>query len=287
MTVLDTGFDCASKVNIVILQNLLKKKKLRRKTRLAKLHYKNKVEEKFTTGNAREAWQGLNTMMGRAQNPALIQCSDPATFAEQLNIYYSRFDMPHPQNDWTLISSNCPTITVDKRKVASILGRINPHKASGPDRLRGKVLRECSVQLGDVITQLLQHLLDSSCVPRMKKEFTLILVPKKSNAREMKDFRPVALTSILCKCMERVVSDHLTAMVVDRLDPLQFAYKAKRGVEDACLTLLDTVCRHLDSPNPHTRILFMDFSFAFNTVNTATLCNRLLDLQVNPTLSCG
>lgn len=105
---------------------------LRRKTRLAKLHYKNKVKEKFTTGNAREAWQGLNTMMGRAQNPALIQCSDPATFAEQLNIYYSRFDMPHPQNDWTLTSSKCPSIMVDKRKVASILGRINPHKASGP-----------------------------------------------------------------------------------------------------------------------------------------------------------
>lgn len=41
-------------------------------------------------------------------------------------------------------------------------------------------------------------------------------MPKKSNAREMKDYRPVALTSILSKCMERVVSDHLTAMVVDR-----------------------------------------------------------------------
>ena len=98
---------------------------LRRKTRLAKLHYKNKVEEKFTTGNAREAWQGLNTMMGRAQKPAIIQCSDPATFAEQLNTYYSRFNMPHPQNDWTLTSNS--SLTVDKGKVTSRLGRINPH----------------------------------------------------------------------------------------------------------------------------------------------------------------
>ena len=100
----------------------------------------------------------------------------------------------------------------------------------------------------------------------------------------MKDFRPVALTSILSKCMERVVCDHLTSMVVDKLDPLQFAYKAKRGVEDACLTLLDTVCRQLDSPHSHTRILFMDFSSAFDTVNPATLCNRLLDLEVHPAL---
>ena len=127
-------------------------------------------------------------MMGRAQKPALIQCSDPATFAEQLNTYYSRFNMPHPQNDWTLTSNS--SLTVDKGKVTSMLGRINPHKASDPDRLRGKVLRECSAQLGDVITRLFQHLLDSSCVPRMWKESTLIPVPKKSNAREMKDFRP-------------------------------------------------------------------------------------------------
>ena len=118
----------------------------------------------------------------------------------------------------------------------------------------------------------------------MWKESTLIPVPKKSNAKEMKDFRPVALTSILSQCMERVVCDHLTAMVVDRLGPLQFAYKAKCGVEDACLTLLDTVCRQMDPAHPHTQILFIDFSSTFNPVNTVTLCNHLWDLQVNPSL---
>ncbi|XP_055498465.1 uncharacterized protein LOC129701356 [Leucoraja erinacea] len=114
---------CLNNKNVAFLQGDKHRVKqynseLRRKTRLAKLHYKNKVEEKFTTGNAREAWQGLNSMMGRAQKPALFQCSDPATFAEQLNIYYSRFDRTPPQNDWTLTSSS--SITVDKRKVTSI-----------------------------------------------------------------------------------------------------------------------------------------------------------------------
>jgi len=173
---------------------------LRRMTRLAKLHYKNKVEEKFTNGNAREAWQGLNTMMGRAQKPAQIQCSDPATFAEQLNIYYSIFNKSSHHNDWNLTSTFCQPTAVDKSKVTSILSRINSNKASGSDRLKGKMLRECSAQLGEVITQLVQQLLDSSCVLQVWKESTLVPIPKKSNSREMKDFRPVALTSILCKC---------------------------------------------------------------------------------------
>lgn len=60
----------------------------------------------------------------------------------------------------------------------------------------------------------------------------------KSNAREMKDFRPVTLTSILCKCMERVVSG-LTTMVADELDALQFV-KEKAGGRAGCLDKLPT-----------------------------------------------
>ncbi len=46
----------------------------------------------------------------------------------------------------------------------------------------------------------------------------------------MKMFRPVALTSVLCKCMEKVVAGELTSKVAEYLDPLQFAYKPERGV---------------------------------------------------------
>ncbi len=50
--------------------------------------------------------------------------------------------------------------------------------------------------------------------------------PKKTYVRELKMFRPVALTSVLCKCMEKVVAGELTT----NLDPLQFAYKPEQGV---------------------------------------------------------
>lgn len=46
-----------------------------------------------------------------------------------------------------------------------------------------------------------------------------------------------------------------------KIDLLQFAYEAKRRVEDGCLSLLDTVT-NLDHLQPCTRIFY-----AFNTVN--------------------
>lgn len=49
------------------------------------------------------------------------------------------------------------------------------------------------------------------------------------------------------------------------------SYKAKRGPEETSLMLLDPVTKQLDSTHPHTRILFKDFSSAFNTVNTLLL----------------
>ena len=73
-------------------------------------------------------------------------------------------------------------------------------------------------------------------------------------------------------------------MVGESLDPLQFAYKPRRGVEDASLALLDNVTRHLDSQHSFVRILFMDLSSAFNTVNINTLLHHLQQLQVNPKL---
>ena len=44
------------------------------------------------------------------------------------------------------------------------------------------------------------------------------------------------------------------------LDPLQFAYRVGRGVDNARLFLLDRLYGRLDRPQSHARILFADFS---------------------------
>ena len=62
--------------------------------------------------------------------------------------------------------------------------------------------------------------------------------------------------------------------------PLQFAYKAHRGVEDACLTLFDLVS-HLEDSESYIRILFIDFSSAFNTVELLVLLKRVVAFNVN------
>ena len=64
-------------------------------------------------------------------------------------------------------------------------------------------------------------------------------------------------------------------------DPLQFAYCKNRSVQDASLTLLNDVSKHIDQPNSQVRILYIDFSSAFNTIQSHILLNKLLGMGVN------
>ena len=121
-------------------------------------------------------------------------------------------------------------------------------------------------------------------MPRAWKISTIIPVPKKATPLQLNDYRPVALTPILTKCLEKVVSKHLKFDVVDQLGPFQFAYKASRGVEDASLTLLNLITQHLEKAKSDVRLLFVDFSSAFNTVEPYVLLKRLTDLHVNSDL---
>ena len=135
-----------------------------------------------------------------------------------------------------------------------------------------------------MFAHLFQLFLDSMSVPCAWKSSIIIPVPKKPNVKQMNDFRPVALTSILAKCMERIVCNQLVASVADRMDPLQFAYKARSGVEDACLILVNLIASHLDKSVSYVCVTFMDFSSAFNTIQPHFHIKRLLDLGANHTV---
>ena len=84
------------------------------------------------------------------------------------------------------------------------------------------------------------------------------------------------------KTFERLVLTHLKAITNHLLDPLQFAYRANRSVDDA----INMGLQHLDSPGTYARILFVDFSSAFNTIAPALFQDKLTQLSMpEPTCS--
>ncbi len=78
---------------------------------------------------------------------------------------------------------------------------------------------------------------------------------------------------------------HLKDIIGPSLDPLQFAYRANRSVDDAVNMGLHYVLQHLDRPGTYVMILFVDFSSAFNTLIPNLILPKLPQLSV-PTSIC-
>ena len=82
---------------------------------------------------------------------------------------------------------------------------------------------------------------------------------------------------IIMKTFEKLVRSEILRKTEHSLDPLQFAYRPRRRVEDAGITLLNLIFKHLDNSGSHARLLFIDFASAFNTIQPHILTTRLLD----------
>ena len=161
--------------------------------------------------------------------------------------------------------------------------RVNPRKATGQDGITS-CIRTCADQLAGVFTGIFSLSLSQSAVPTCFKSYTIVPVPKKAKITELNYYRPVALTSVIMKCFERLVNDHITSTLPAILDPLQFAYRPNRPTDNAIAITLHTSLTHLDKRNTYVRMLFIDYSSAFNTIVPYKLIIKLGALGLNSAL---
>ena len=163
----------------------------------------------------------------------------------------------------------------------SQLRKIKARKAPGPDGISPRLLKECADQLCGVFRHLFNLSLSLEKVPALWKTSCVVPVPKTPRPKEPNHFRPVALTSHLMKTMERIILRHLRPLVGTQLDPLQFAYQPGIGVDDAVIYMLHRSLLHLEDSRSTVRVMFFDFSSAFNTIKPSLLKVKMENVGVD------
>lgn len=277
----------------------------------AKADHRRRIEEQLTS--PRQLWQGIQAITNY-RGCAVSAGDSDAALVEELNSFFARFEAqaqhtakpphgpspqlplqlppppstpPQPPLQPTAITGTPPlTLKVEPEDVRRVLRAVNPRKATGPDGVPGKVLKACADQLAQVFTDIFNRSLDEAIIPTCLKSATIIPVPKKSPAASLNDYRPVALTPIIAKCFEKLVLHHIKTCLPPTLDPHQFAYRTNRSTEDAIATALHSVLSHLERQGSYVRMLFIDYSSAFNTIIPDILIPKLTSLGL-PSSTCS
>uniref|UniRef100_A0A669DLI1 Reverse transcriptase domain-containing protein n=1 Tax=Oreochromis niloticus TaxID=8128 RepID=A0A669DLI1_ORENI len=236
-------------------------------------------------------WHGLRTITDNKPRDSAPINADSA-FTNELNQFYARFEVSQAANAiyrWTTedndVINERPVTSFAEHDVRAALRRVNTRKAAGPDGITGRLLRCCADQLAGVFTYIFNESLAKSVVPTCFKRSTIIPVPKNSKPSSLNDYRPAALTSVVMKVFERLLKNIISSSIPDSTDPLQFAYRPNRSTEDAIAHVLHTTLSHVDKKQGnYVRMLFVDYSSAFNTIVPSRLFTKLRDLGPNSRL---
>ena len=154
----------------------------------------------------RQEHTGIDTL--KASNIDHI-ITDPA---EKANILHKHFksvftveDRETIPNKGTSLFPSLPDFEITTEGVYNILSNCNPYKSPGPDYIHPYALKTTAASVSPMLTHILQQSLDFGTVPTLWKHAYVTLVFKKGSKSDPKNYRPISLTSVVCKCMEHII----------------------------------------------------------------------------------
>ena len=99
-------------------------------------------------------------------------------------------------------------MTITEEGTQKLLNNIQTSKATGPDNLPNRVLKECSIEMAPAIRAIFQKFIDSGTLPEVWTNVNEAPIFKKGDRHQPSNYRPVSLTSVISKLLEHIVCKH-------------------------------------------------------------------------------
>ena len=168
-----------------------------------------------------------------------------------------------PENSDSFVQM--PEINITIQGVEKLLSGLDPNKATGPDGISPRILKELSHEIAPSLAIIFNKSLDSGTVPTEWKKAYVSPVFKKGAHYDPINYRPISLTCICCKLMEHIIVSNLMTHLETQniLCPEQHGFRRGHSCETQLLEFVEEVGDGLDSGNP-SDIIIMDFAKAFD-----------------------
>ena len=166
--------------------------------------------------------------------------------------------------------------------VGELLLTLDVNKATGPDGLSARLLREAAPVISDPLSKLFNMSLNRGKLPRDWKSANITPVYKNGGKEYVSNYRPISLTSLVVKTLEKLVTRHIMAHLEDHdlLSPHQYGFRAGFSCTSQLIRLFHSWASALDK-NKTSDVVFLDFEKAFDSVPHKHLISKLGRYGIN------
>ena len=144
---------------------------------------------------------------------------------------------------------------------------VSKDTATGPDDIHYQMLKHLPETALDTLLHIFNGIWTTGVFPESWRLATIIPIPKpgKDHA-EPTNYRPIALTSCLCKTLERMINKRLVWYLESNnlITKLQSGFRAERSTNDN-LVRLETFIRDAFIKREHVVAVFFDLEKAYDT----------------------
>ena len=125
-------------------------------------------------------------------------------------------------------------------------------------------------------------MLSTGTIPQDWRKARVSPILKKGARNKSDDYRPISLTSIVCKLMEKFVKDAVMAHIIqhNQLSPRQFGFINGRSTMTQLFNYFDK-CVEIVSSGKVADVIYFDFAKAFDTVPHRRLLKKLEGYRIN------
>ena len=183
------------------------------------------------------------------------------------------------------VMSHLANIVLNPSEVKSVLKYLATGKATGPNGLNNRVLKELANEISNPLCSLFNYSLSFGSFPSQWKDANISPIPKKGDLSLVTNHRPVSLLNAESKVFERLVFKYLFNHLRDNniLTPLQSGFIPGDSTVNQLTFLYNTFCRALDE-GKEIRVVFCDIKKAFDRVWHAGLLHKLRACGVSDSL---
>ena len=201
--------------------------------------------------------------------------------AEALNNFFTSVftrecttNIPHLQE--RTIEEPLQDLAITEDSVMKKLQALNPAKSPGTDGMHPKVLKELCPAISKPLAIIMSKSLEEGYLPESWKSANVTPIYKKGKKNDCGNYRPVSLTSILCKTLEGLIRTHVMKHI-DRnnlLSPCQHGFVEGRSCSTQFLHCLDVWMEKLDEGS-RLDVIYLDFAKAFDSIPNQRLLHKL------------